>query len=257
MTTLGELKAMAQAAAMSGGSRYQADDEADVSMNGAGGSRPSRNFLSNQMNQVNDRFSNQPHTMLDGTALGGSPPPVSYYPQATYPLMPPPPAGNYGAMGAYNSNRAIPVGYPPSPAQQYINGVAAAYPGMGGQVVPQQNFYDMGMVVPRQTPPAQTIEAVRGSIPLYGEFNKQPDFAGSVPNLKNAMANDVSIPMREGFHHRHQGYDNCGAFIRHVSSCPLCSRYMKCDNSMYTMMTVLLIILFLVIVYLLIKNRSM
>jgi hypothetical protein len=244
MTTLGELKAMA------GGGGSSAEHFAMASP------RLSRSYIHGQAEGGRERYSNQAYTMLDGTAIGDIGP--SMYPQQVYPMMPPPSADYYGANGSYNSNRTIPVGLPPSPAQQYINGLSAAHPGMAGSAVPVPNFFNNTMVLPQTHSPASVIEGVRSNQALYGEFNKQPDFAGSVPPLKNAIANDVSIPMREGFHNRGWGhpYDNCGMFIRHVSSCPLCSRYMRCDNSMYAVMTIILVILFLIIAYLLIKNRS-
>ena len=244
MTTLAELKAMA------GGYDGSPSNEPFAMAQ----PRMSRGQIHGQAQGGRERYSN--YTMLDGTAIGELGP--SQYPQQVYPLMPPPSGQNYPANGSYNSNRTNPIGMPPSPAQAYINNLSAQYPGMGGQIVQAPNFFDQGTVLPLTSSMSSVVEGVRSGQALYGEFNKVPDFAGSVPPLKNAMANDVAVPMREGFNHRGYGgqYDNCGMFIRHVSSCPLCSRYMRCDNTMYTMMTIILIVLFLVIAYLLVKNRN-
>lgn len=266
-TTLGELIAAAQAATKSDQKSVPNFEEDMV------GKRLSRNMVANgavtpsgvsktPMNAIPEN-STQPYTLIDATALMRQPQ-VPSYPYKDYPLNPPPPANTYGVMGPYNSNYIQNVpNFPPPPAQQFINRVQAQNPGMGGQMVQVQGM-PQGMYLPRTEAPNETMDKYNATQPLYGSFTDKPGFAGSVPPLKDAINNDATVEMKEGFRYRQRGYQpyfefdepDCMSVIKHVSNCPICSRYFRCDNKMYLMMMIFLVILAVLIFLILHKSKS-
>ena len=89
--------------------------------------------------------------------------------------------------------------------------------------------------------------------------------AGGVPMMKSAGgANDVNAQMngksREGFNqlyrYRTMGGQSCIETLNHVMSCPMCARYFQCDNKVYNVIIVMLIVLFATIVYFLYREEK-
>jgi len=264
--TLGELRASAEAATRL--DQRSVPDYEDEMV----GKRLSRNMVANgavqpsgvdktPLNTLPEK-STQPYTLLDATALIGGPP--GNYPNKFYPLNPPPSAATYGAMPPYNSNLIPNVpNYPVPPTQQFINNLQAQNPGMAGKMVSTPGM-PQGIYLPRDQAPVQTVNNYMSQQPLYGSLNDKPGFAGSVPLLKDAINNDATVEMQEGFRYRARDrqyfdlYDepDCMQVIKHVSRCPVCSRYFKCDNKMYLMMMVFLVILAGLLFMIFNKNRG-
>ena len=90
--------------------------------------------------------------------------------------------------------------------------------------------------------------------------------AGGVPMMKNASGkNDLNAQMngksKEGFSqmHRYQammGGQSCIDTLNHVMSCPMCARYFQCDNKVYNVIIIMLIVLFATIVYFLYREEK-
>jgi hypothetical protein len=190
------------------------------------------------------------YTLLDEGALNP-------YPQEVYPMMTPPFNPNYGQMNEYNSNPTTNVNLPAPTAQQFINrqmdnGVTSINSVMQ---TPEGPLY-----LPRPVSFQNVASNYKAGMYQYGELGNVPPIAGSVPMLKNAVANDQAVAMKEGFQYGPHGrysddeYD-CVSVLRHVRNCPLCQRYFKCDNRMYIAMIVMLVICFAVILLLLLRKN--
>ena len=173
----------------------------------------------------------------------------------------------YSAMGPYNSNRI-------NQDFQYIVGPTPA--GMAlqqaqhSQVMVDGNGvrYAMGpdgrwMTLPREHSFEDIANAQKAGIQQYATFAPYPGMAGGVPLMQNAVASDQAVMMggqessrfskSEGFQPR--GHDmSCNAALHHMMTCPVCSKYMQCDNKMYVMMMILLIIIFSILLYMAMKN---
>lgn len=90
--------------------------------------------------------------------------------------------------------------------------------------------------------------------------------AGGVPMMKSAGgANDLNMQMnggksKEGFNqlyrHRTMGGQSCIETLNHVMSCPMCARYFQCDNKVYNVIIIMLIVLFATIVYFLYREEK-
>ena len=99
------------------------------------------------------------------------------------------------------------------------------------------------------------------------QYAVQPDpamFPGFVPKMKNVPAEDVAVPMKEGFQmlehvslekeleadrKQKKSTQTCIDFLNHVKHCPLCQRYFACDNRMYYVIILSLIVIFAIILY--------
>jgi len=105
------------------------------------------------------------------------------------------------------------------------------------------------------------------------QYAVQPDpvmFPGFVPKMKNVPAEDVAVPMKEGFQilpvslekelesdrKAKKSTQTCIDFLNHVKHCPLCQRYFQCDNRMYYVVILSLIIIFGIILYFVTKDSS-
>ena len=89
--------------------------------------------------------------------------------------------------------------------------------------------------------------------------------AAGVPMMKNAGgANDTNMQMngrsKEGFNqlyrNRTLGGQSCIETLNHVMSCPMCARYFQCDNKVYNVIIIMLIVLFATIVYFLYREEK-
>ncbi len=93
--------------------------------------------------------------------------------------------------------------------------------------------------------------------------------AGGVPMMKSAGgANDLNMQMnggksKEGFNqtyryreHTRIGGQSCIDTLNHVMSCPMCARYFQCDNKVYNVIIIMLIVLFATIVYFLYREEK-
>ena len=187
------------------------------------------------------------YTLLDEGALNP-------YPQQVYPMMNPPFNPNYGQMNEYNSNPTTNNNLPAPPAQQFINRQMDVTSINNVLQTPEGALY-----LPRPVSFQDTSRDYKSNIYQYGELGRVPPIAGSVPMLKNAVANDQAVAMKEGFqygpHGRYTDDSDCVSVLRHVRNCPLCQRYFRCDNRMYIAMIVMLVICFSVILVLLLRKN--
>ena len=193
----------------------------------------------------------------------------------------------YSQMGQYNSNREIPdynykVG--PSPVQNSINQLAHSNQVMqdvyGNQFI---NTTSGPLYIPRQNNPASISASQQANITQFGTFQQYPQFAAGMPQLQNAVRADKAIamdtPLNQHFsvndnqqqsinqqsinqqsinqqqqsnneYFEHDRYNKSHALhLHHVLNCPICSRYIKCDNQIYVSIIFILIFLFSVILY--------
>jgi hypothetical protein len=242
-------------------------------------SRLGRNQISNQT-MASDNAQNYPvGPPIVGPSVGPIDPDVLLVQktpiQNIYPLNSPP-SGSYAPMPLYNSNYvANPVNYtvPPSIPQKFINQYTGSY----------VNTPAGPIAVPRQIPPSDYSDSQQRALNYYGTFSRYPPYAGAVPDMKNAIAQDGSVAMneprdlrrmdprmdsgmhderldemrgefREGYQgHRFYDYD-CIRVLRHLSSCPMCMRHFKCDNRVYIIMILSLVLLFVIVLFLILKK---
>ena len=231
-----------------------------------------------------DKPVNQYNTPSDQTV----PPPSGYLSQ--YPPQYPP--RGYAPMNpVYNSNNIIPdykIKTMPSEAQQFINSscLTPLFDQNGNTYVltPYGQVY-----CPRQVAPQDNSKQIN----QYGSLSQANGFApaGGVPMLPNALIQDqVSIPtgypssftqplpsppsqqpsqqssqqpsqpvsqpvsqqpVLEGFSYNSSG---CAGSMSHISTCPMCQQYYKCDNRLYVMMILMLIVLFCIILFLALRK---
>lgn len=104
--------------------------------------------------------------------------------------------------------------------------------------------------------------------PVISEQMGTPELGG-VPMMKNAGGmNDVNMQMggsvKEGFNQTYRnrsayrvgGGQSCIETLNHVMSCPMCAKYFQCDNKIYNVIIVMLIVLFATIVYFLYREEK-
>lgn len=166
--------------------------------------------------------------------------------------LPPGTQGNY-MMPQYNSNNIIPAyqqAVCPSQAQQaYMNLANQPIPPQGNMFIPQQMYQggqSFGQVVNQYNAYAQ---------PQYQTTLYSPPFAGSVPALMNAKAQDVSIVgAREGYAPPAQ--DTCIECLKHVNDCGLCQKINNCNTGKYWTIIIILIAIIIMLVMYIFSNKN-
>jgi len=231
------------------------------------------------LHQPPSYLSNQYNTPSQSTV----PPPSGYLYQ--YPPLPVPP--NYASGPGYEQqqyntqylNNIIPdfqMKTMPPPAQQFIN-QACLVPLFDSNNYPYVSTPYGNVYCPRQQSAAVAADTARMAVGnQYGQFYPYPQVppnglpAGGVPYLPNALEQDrtnlymgqrpISFSTQNTLPESSEGFSQtqtkCPSVMAHVASCPMCQRYFKCDNRMYMIMIVMLIILFCVILFLALKTRD-
>jgi len=151
-------------------------------------------------------------------------------------------------MPAYNSNGTIPAYHQavcPNGAQQALMNLTRNPPPYNVLVPPQQVYgYSF----------ASDVAAYNAANPQYGQTYTNPPFAGGVPLMKNAKAQDVSTPMVEGYQAPPQQPSiqpaNCLECMKHVESCNLCKRLSQNSNrKFWNAIWFLIIVIILLVIY--------
>ena len=171
--------------------------------------------------------------------------------------LPPGTQGNY-MMPQYNSNNIIPAyqqAVCPSQAQQaYMNLANQPMPPQGNMFIPQQMYQggqSFGQVVNQYNAYAQ---------PQYQTTLYSPPFAGSVPALMNAKAQDVSIV--GGNEGAREGYapppsqETCLECLKHVNDCGLCQKINNCNTGKYWTIIIILIAIIIMLVMYIFSNKN-
>jgi hypothetical protein len=130
-------------------------------------------------------------------------------------------------MPPYNSNGLIPAYHQavcPNRAEQALINLTR------NPLPPQQNIY----VPPQQLfgqSYQQQVDQYHQQYPPYTTALPNPPFAGSVPNMKNAKAQDVAVPLVEGYTPPRQPSqsqtpkrEKCMECLRHMDGCGLCQK---------------------------------
>lgn len=110
---------------------------------------------------------------------------------------------------------------------------------------------------------ADVRDSSKDFFPVMSEQMGTPELGG-VPMMKNAGGmNDVNMQMggkiKEGFNQVYRykmGGQSCIETLNHVMSCPMCAKYFQCDNKIYNVIIIMLIVLFATIVYFLYREEK-
>jgi len=100
-------------------------------------------------------------------------------------------------MGEYNSNRVIPaynMAVCPSSAQQYINNMTTRA-NAAGLTYLEDPFTQSTMYIPKQVSFADNVAKANAPIMQFSTLFQNPPFPGGVPAMKNAVINDIAVPM--------------------------------------------------------------
>lgn len=203
-----------------------------------------------------------------------------------YPLEPVP-MNNYAKMSYYNSNRIIPAfdqAVPPKPAQQYINHLEKIYPHtqqVNGIYLPRQTSFQQDAI--NQTRPLNQFSQFTIQPPFAGGL---PYMKNAIINDANVIMNPLGYPVapvvstpeleqslspypfynpkavgsdlqpinqdknKESFRYNNTSLD-CSSCMQHVLNCPTCMQRFKCEQTIWIILIVMLILMFSVILYLL------
>ncbi len=158
-----------------------------------------------------------------------------------------------GFSPPYNSSYIIPdfsAQVPPPPAGVFINNLQQDFPLEGNR-----NAYSVNNVIlPRTQAPSEFIKEDNSQINQYNIQQDPKMYPGVQPKMKNAKRQDRAVAMRE--HFAIPKNQTCIDFLNHIKTCPLCQRYFQCDNKVYVLLILMLIILFAVIIYFILKTHS-
>jgi hypothetical protein len=199
-------------------------------------------------------------------------------------------------MPEYNSNRTIPAynrAVCPSSPQQFINNMLHQNANRTGITVIEDPFAHTSVYLPRQTPFMDIVAQANQPLMQYSVNMPNPPFPGAVPPMKNAVINDVSVPLtqdpgllvqpmpppldpnplqalpqvvpqatkdvkKEGYEAPEKTDLQCMECSKHVTSCNLCQKI--CDSSnkkWYIIVGVLLLLILLMGFYIFILKRDM
>ena len=183
----------------------------------------------------------------------------------------------YSTQPKYNSNDTAIAGFNTTPQKQYVyKNKITSYAAPPKQYIrslnKQQNelinvyvppeAYDIQTPKPRSTPLNEVINEDRKmNPPQVGEvMYPSTSFPGSTPPMQDALINDIDIemgqPMKEYYKPMVAG-QSCIDTLNHVMSCPLCSRYFKCDNKVYHVVIIMMILLFAIIMFFCYKDERL
>jgi len=174
-----------------------------------------------------------------------------------------------GTVGAqdYNSNDAVTIeskkNKPPSyPPQNYMaNNSLSNFPPQYVDTFKKEQMRDVSFQ-------NQEMKYSSNFYPVStDESGGSPYPAGKVPYMNDASGmRDSNVVMgghvKEGFHNQMYGYypmmrghGGCMDAVNHVMSCPMCSRYFKCDTRIYNIIIFMLILIFTIIIYFLYREE--
>ena len=148
----------------------------------------------------------------------------------------------------YNSNATTGVSLPGDKVkranyvpQDYLQSIRTNYP----PVTPQRTT-NLDEVVKTDQ---------RMNLPAVGVSQYNPYPAGVSPAMKDLGKESEQIQMRESFSQMSNG-QTCVDTLNHVTNCPLCSTYFKCDTKVYNVIILMLIIMFAIIMFFMYKEDS-
>ena len=150
--------------------------------------------------------------------------------------------GPYGqSLNNYNSNATTGISLPGDKVkrsnyipQEYLQSIRSNYP----DVTPQRDVsLDQAVKFDQQLNPPMVNST------LYPSTN----YGGVSPPMNDLGKDNGRIEMKE-FYQMPSG-QTCVDTLNHVSSCPLCSNYFKCDTKVYNVIIIMLIIIFAIIMF--------
>jgi hypothetical protein len=106
------------------------------------------------------------------------------------------------------------------------------------------------------------------SEPIINVTEISKPYAGDSQDLKDARINDnISINLqnsnekKEYFNKPNTQFSltpgqSCVDTLNHVMNCPMCSKYFKCDNKVYNVLIIMLIILFCTVIFFVAKDNK-
>jgi hypothetical protein len=159
---------------------------------------------------------------------------------------------NWPDNPGYSSDWTIPAmhsNFPDVPAKRYIR---AAREIAGPQATAVYDVQGNIIDLPRTVAPIETVKQIESGIQQYSSFNTNPPYAGAVPMMKNAAANDTSVTV-EGFGYQHTS--GCMDILNHIHTCEACKSYFRCNNSPYLVTIFAFAILLLIVLFFLFKRR--
>jgi hypothetical protein len=140
-----------------------------------------------------------------------------------------------------------------SPPKQYIRGLNKHTIEPINVYVPPES-YNIETPAKRTTPVSDIIEKDKN---MNSTVNKNvypsTNYAGSIPPMQDAVSNDVPIEMMKintkEYYRQPVVGQSCIDTLNHVMSCPLCSKYFQCDNKVYHVVIIMLILLFSIVMF--------
>lgn len=108
----------------------------------------------------------------------------------------------------------------------------------------------------------------QNSAPLINVTEVSNQYAGDAQQLKDARINDnISINLqnpnekKEYFNKPNTQFSltpgqSCVDTLNHVMNCPMCSKYFKCDNKVYNVLIIMLVILFCTVIFFVAKDNK-
>jgi len=142
-----------------------------------------------------------------------------------------------------------------SPPKQYIRSLNDKYKDGPINVYVPPDSYDIIKTHPsRSTPLSDVINEDRKmNPPQVGQvMYPSTNFPGSTPPMQDALVNDIDVEMGQPSKEYYKPIvagQSCIDTLNHVMSCPLCSRYFKCDNKVYHVVIIMMILLFAIIMF--------
>jgi len=176
----------------------------------------------------------------------------------------------YNTQPKYNSNDTAIAGFNTTPQEQYVyKNKITSYASPPKQYIRSLNnsrkdgpinvyvppeSYDIKTPPSRSTPLNQVINEDRVmNPPQVGEvMYPSTNYPGSTPPMQDALTNDIDIEMGQSAKEYYKPMvagQSCIDTLNHVMSCPLCSRYFKCDNKVYHVVIIMMILLFAIIMF--------
>ena len=175
----------------------------------------------------------------------------------------------YNTQPKYNSNDTAIAGFNTTPQEKYVyKNKITSYASPPKQYIRSLNkqqiepinvyvpseSYNIPSPTPRSTPLSDVINEDRKmNPPQVGQvMYPSTNFPGSTPPMQDALVNDIDVEMGQPSKEYYKPIvagQSCIDTLNHVMSCPLCSRYFKCDNKVYHVVIIMMILLFAIIMF--------
>jgi len=141
-----------------------------------------------------------------------------------------------------------------SPPKQYIRSLNNKPDNSPINIYVPRESYNISSPSRRTTPLNEAIgEDRRNNSPQVSEtLYPSTNYPGSTPPMQDALTNDIDVEMRGSAKEYYKPMvpgQSCIDTLNHVMSCPLCSRYFKCDNKVYHVIIIMMILLFAIIMF--------